>query len=519
MITSVQPTNHVLPRHFNPPIDTINSTPVMLALGELRQGLTDQIYPGQPSHLGQPYGEILALLPSEAPQAYKPTPNVPKSPPRAVVPPGAGAGGFLNGLAAALGAYVGWNLQDWIPRGLHNRKPPEPFDENGCRPEDLAESYLSNLQRDQVDQRLKSIPPRSFQWDLPNGYGIEVKQGWSKYGLTYQIKLKAPDGSFVTENVDVKLEATQKGVKVPVLETPLVLGGENFGKLNLDLRVNSRGLDEVGLTLTSHEGYVTRFKLKPGKLCGLDVTAGQLLRINQGYQADAKKWVEIHLAKSAAQNKHNLYPGLIDLLVYMQPSGSGVYRNHGSTALSVLTTALNQLKQAGVDFSTLHGLQKLAQEAVYGSADYKKYRRQAEQWLHSELQQAIGQGKVDPATLRNPYRINFGLDAIKNANERRTPTAPLSTVQIQPEKPQIEITIQDVRKAAQSRVVQQTRDGGLFVAMPFVVDFKNNPTIIELIDRLAKALGVQPDQIKWYAAKLTLGGVQAGGILIKAHAQ
>jgi hypothetical protein len=92
-------------------------------------------------------------------------------------------------------------------------------------------------------------------------------------------------------------------------------------------------------------------------------------------------------------------------------------------------------------------------------------------------------------------------------------------VQIQPEKPQIEITIQDVRNAAQSRVVQQTRDGGLFVAMPFVVDFKNNPTIIELIDRLAQALGVQPDQIKWYAAKLTLGGVQAGGILIKAHAQ
>ncbi|MCA3174063.1 MAG: hypothetical protein ING36_00770 [Burkholderiales bacterium] len=119
-------------------------------------------------------------------------------------------------MAAALGAYVGWNLQDWIPRELHHRKPPEPFDENGCRPEDLAESYLSNIQRNQVDERLKSIPPRSFKWDM-NGYGIEVKQGWSKYGLTYQLKLKAPDGSFVTENVDVKFEATQKGVTVPVL--------------------------------------------------------------------------------------------------------------------------------------------------------------------------------------------------------------------------------------------------------------------------------------------------------------
>jgi hypothetical protein len=92
-------------------------------------------------------------------------------------------------------------------------------------------------------------------------------------------------------------------------------------------------------------------------------------------------------------------------------------------------------------------------------------------------------------------------------------------VQIQPAKPQIEITFQDVQQAATGRVVQQTRDGGLFVAMPFVVDFKSNPTVIELIDRLAKALGVQPDQIKWYPAKLTLRGVQASGILIKAHAQ
>lgn len=520
MITSVHPPSQVLARHFNPrPIDPTDSTPVMLALGELGQELRDEINPGQPSHLGLPF--MLALTGSLTPQAYQqPTPNVPKSTPPVVTPPGGGAGGFLNGLAAALlGAYVGWNLQDWIPRELHHRKPPKPFDENGCRPEDLAESYLSNLQRNQVDERLKSIPPRSFKWDMPNGYGIEVKQGWSKYGLTYQLKLKAPDGSFVTENVDMKFEATQKGVTVPVLETPLVVKGENFGKLNLNLRVNSRGLDELGLTFTSHEGYVTKFKLKPGKLCGLDVTTGQLLRMNQGYQADAQKWVEIYLAKSAAQNKHNLYPGLIDLLVYMQPSASGVYRNHGSTALSVLTTALNQLKQAGVDFSKLHRLQKLGQEAAYGSADYKQYRRQIEQWFQSELNQAIGQGKVDPATLRNPYQINFGLDAIKNANERRTATAPLSTVQIQPAKPQIEITFQDVQQAATGRVVQQTRDGGLFVAMPFVVDFKSNPTVIELIDRLAKALGVQPDQIKWYPAKLTLRGVQASGILIKAHAQ
>ncbi|MCA3174062.1 MAG: hypothetical protein ING36_00765 [Burkholderiales bacterium] len=85
MITSVHPPSQVLPRHFNPrPIDPTDSTPVMLALGELGQELRDEINPGQPSRLGLPF--MLALTDPPTPQAYQqPKPNVPKPP--VVTPP------------------------------------------------------------------------------------------------------------------------------------------------------------------------------------------------------------------------------------------------------------------------------------------------------------------------------------------------------------------------------------------------------------------------------------------------
>jgi len=488
----------------------------------------DDLYDGLQSRIEQPSyqspilvaftGNEISLRPNS------PLNLVPKNTPLQISPQSGGgstgiAGLFLPGLAAGFGAYLGYKAQDWFNLWKNNRQPPQPFEDNSCRPEDLAQSYLTNLQRDDVDQRLKSIPPRTFRWQMPNGYSVEVQQGWSKDGLIYKVKLKGLDGSTLNKEFKVNVEATHKGAKIPLFEAPLVVGGENFGKLSLDLRVNSAGLDEVGLTFTSHDGYLTKLKLKPGKRCDLDVSSAQLLRMNQGFQADAKKWAEVHLAESAQRNGGNLYPGLLDLLIYIQPSANGIYRNHGSPALGVLTTALNQLQQAGVDLSELQAIQTQAQAAKYGSADYKKYRHQAEQWLQRELQQTINQGKIDPASLRNPYEINFGVTAIQEANKIKAQPTP-SPVKINPDRPQLQITFQQVKQAAGNQyVVTQTRSGDLFVATPFVVDFKNNQGINDLLDRLAKVLGVNRDQIEWFAAKLTIRGVQTRGILIRAHAQ
>jgi hypothetical protein len=274
---------------------------------------------------------------------------------------------------------------------------PKTLDINGqCGMRETAESYLTNLGRDGLDQAARSIPPQTWEWGIPGGYHIKVKQLTSKYGLTYDIQIAGPDNKRWAFNEKIKFEATREGVKIPISTIPLSLNGTSEGYADLSLRVDGTGLNELEIKYTDPLGQIKILKLKPS-LCNLDLTGSHLLRMNAGNSFDARYWTEAHLAQSAQVQRGQLTPGLLDLLRHIQPAASGQYLNHGSTALAALTRPLNLLKAAGVDFSPMSRL---------------KNRVEAKNWLYSELQNAVRQGKIQPKDLVNPYRINYGIPAL-----------------------------------------------------------------------------------------------------------
>jgi hypothetical protein len=274
---------------------------------------------------------------------------------------------------------------------------PKTLDINGqCGMRETAQSYLTNLGRDGLDQAARSIPPQTWEWRIPGGYHIKLKQLTSKYGLTYDVQITGPNDKRWAFNEQIKFEATREGVKIPIGTIPLSLNGTSQGYADLSLRADGGGLNELEIKYTDPLGQIRILKLKPS-LCNLDLTGSHLLRMNAGNSSDARYWAEAHLAQSAKTQRGQLTPGLLDLLRHIQPAASGQYLNHGSAALAALTRPLNLLKAAGVDFSPVPHL---------------KNRVEAKNWLYSELQNAVRQGKIQPKNLVNPYRINYGIPAL-----------------------------------------------------------------------------------------------------------
>ena len=208
---------------------------------------------------------------------------------------------------------------------------------------------------------------------------------------------------------------------MPLGELPFVVAGENFGRLNMALRVGATGLNEVEMAFTSNDGIVSTLKLKP-QACGLDLTQSRLLRVNAGNPADARFWADIHLAQTAQKNGGSLKEGLHDLLTVIQPSANWVYRNHDSDALGVLTKPLNALKNAGVDMRPLRVLQDSVAATPRNSREYRLARGAASKWLTQALSKAIEQGKIAPLNLSNAYKINYGLASVVNAQGPLAPT-------------------------------------------------------------------------------------------------
>lgn len=427
------------------------------------------------------------------------------------LPTGPGGAGLLRGLAAGLGAWIGYNIPGWIDRfrnGVRSFTAQET--EGRCDTRDWADSYLSNLQRDGIDQGLKSVPPRNFEWDLPTGHSVSVEQAWGKDGLVFAIELRAADGKVVKiGDVAASAQFTKKGGKVRVAEIPWVVAGENFGKFSVDLRLDGKGLNEVELNFTDHRGYVTTWKLKPSP-CNLDVTGSRLVRLNQGSQYEARRWVNVHLAESAVAHGGNLYPGLMNLLMYVQPTPDGAYRNHGSEALDVLTRALNALRQAEVDMRPLEELQRRASNLPAGAAELKHLRAQAAGWLQQSLTAAIQDGRIDPIALRNDYEINFGVRSIASAIGPAVPARSPAQA-IDPRQRLSDIDQREMRRAVAPTAAVQTRDGRLFLAMTE----SSEPYFNARLARLAAVLGTTVDQLAVFPAWLTIGGVQRQGVLVE----
>jgi hypothetical protein len=472
-----------------------------------------------------PFATLFALVnspPRIAPLQPPPTSLQPsiKTPP-AAPPMSGGAGGGAAALLRGLGAWIGYSIPDWWNRITNSSTTTIQGNPPNCDPQKVASDYLKNLKLDGIDQTLKAIPPQTFEWAAPNGYKVSVKQGWGKYGLAYTVTVKDAYGKAVNMGPSIEVPKAQinsNGITVPVGKVPLVMAGENFGTLSLDLRVNNKGLDEAVFKLTGHSGVVTTLKLKPSKPCGLDLTQSQLLRVNAGNSADARYWGELHLAQSAQKNGGSLKEGLKDLLMVIEPSASGNYRNHGSDALAVLSKPLNALKNAGVDMRPLEKLQQSAAEMSRNTPEYRRARNDASKWLTDALSQAFKEGKISPLDLSNPYHINFGLAAVANAQGPlpRTQGAGAGSKN-SPTRTQDDLAIKanwrDLQQGAASNGYGLTQfpNGRLF-AVPVLHAQANQAGFLE---QLASTLKVKKEQLVVRSESHILNGVMVKGIVIE----
>jgi hypothetical protein len=448
-----------------------------------------------------------------APKIVPKSPTVPTSP--NVPPPGGPVNPLLRGFAIGIGLTIGYSLPDWLRSATGGSK--EVLEGNGaqCDPKTVATNYLNNLKQDGVDQAVKAIPPKVFEWQTPNGYKLSVKQGWGKDGLVYNATLQGSDGK-KTELGPVKAQVTSKGVKVPLKEMDFVVGGENFGKLNMSLQVGKAGLSSVEMAFTSNDGIVSTLKLKP-QACGLDLTQSQKLKVNAGNPADARYWAELHLAQSAKKAGGSLKEGINDLLTVIKPSASGVYRNHGSDALGVLTKPLNALKNAGVDMAPLQRLQDKAANEQTNSTQYRTTRDDAARWMTQELSKAIAQGKIAPLDLVNDYNMNYGVASIVKTQgpvQRADPADAGARSKVSPQTDRvIKANWRELQQVAAGAgyAITQLNTGRLF-AVGIKPDKQSQDV---LLDRLAGVLKVKKEQLAWRSETQTVGGVQVKGIAIE----
>ncbi len=288
-----------------------------------------------------------------------------------------------------------------------------------CGAIDSARAYLNNLQRDGLDQALRSIPARTYDWKLPTGHGVEVRQVVGKDGLTFVVNIKEPGGkSYRLQHVHA--EITEKGIKVPVGRVPLRLGNQTLGELDVALRVGATGLNEVTLKFTGSDGRILTLKLKTAP-CNPDITGASLVRPNVGSSPDARYFGEQHLARSASARRGNLHEGMTDLLMQIQPSANGLYRNHGSSAMDLVARPLELLRAAGADFSAFQALQdtyaRLPRRPNGRPLDedaFRDLRQQTWAWLQRSLQQSIDRGSIRADDLANRFGVNYGVDAVRD---------------------------------------------------------------------------------------------------------
>jgi hypothetical protein len=295
-----------------------------------------------------------------------------------------------------------------------------------CGIAETAGAYLFNLQRDGLDQALRSIPPRTFSWQLPSGHTVEVRQGVGKQGLTYDLSLRDAHGKEYRFR-HVRAEVNEKGVKIPVGHVVLRSGDRPMGELDVALRADTSGLNEVTLRYTGTEGqaYTVKLKTQP---CNPDLVGGGVLRQNVGSSHDARYWGEAHLAKSARSRGGNLRQGLTDLLMQVRPSANGTYRNHGSASLDLLARPLELLRGAGASFSGLRDIQdryarlpRLPNGYPVDVRALSALRREAWSWLQGALQQAVDDGRISPEALVNRFGLNYGLRGVSLVTPGKTP--------------------------------------------------------------------------------------------------
>jgi len=302
--------------------------------------------------------------------------------------------------------------------------------QRACSAVDSARAYLNNLQRDGMDQALRAIPSRKYEWQLPTGHGIEVLQVVGKYGLTFDVNIKEPSGkSYQLQHV--RAEITKEGIKVPVVgRVPMRLGDQKLGELDVALRVGTTGLNEVTLNFTGSDGRIRTLKLTT-KPCNPDFTGGGLVKVNRGDSKGAKEgakgakgarhYGEEHLAQSASARRGNLHEGMTDLLMQIRPSANGLYRNHGSSAIDLVARPMELLRAAGADFSAFQALQdtyaRLPRRPNGRPVDeeaFRDLRQQTWAWLQRSLQQSIDRGSIRAEDLANRFGVNYGVDAVRD---------------------------------------------------------------------------------------------------------
>lgn len=409
----------------------------------------------------------------------------PKVPP---LPPPQGGGGtpasvLLRGFAVGLGAWIGWNLPDWIDK-LVNGNRTFVIDEGRCEVKDYADNFLRNLRDEGKNVAMRSLPPTEYSWSLPNGYGFTVRQHSGKYGLEISGEFKTPSG----EKYPFKF--TSKGGTFRIFDTAWVAGGETFGRLTVDLRIGPKGVDEAAFQFTSHNGYVTTFKLKP-KPCDLDATTAALAQFNAGQPEEARRLAHEHLLATARSNGGDITPGLFDLLTKIRPGPDGMYRNHGSQALDSVVRPLNALLRAGVDLGEFQRLQ------ATGS------RAQVVGWFQNALAEAIRTGKVSPTEVANVFGLNLGVQSLAGLRlPRSTASASTESTNVAPTVQQLRVMPDKVREQLAQRGIvvpfaTQTRDGRLFV--PITPD---NPRFDSALDSTANVLRVDADRLWWHEATL-----------------
>ena len=281
-----------------------------------------------------------------------------------------------------------------------------------CQP---GQQFLNNLTEQNVQ---KAIPPRTYIWKTNEGYGFELFQSVGKSGLNYKLNVLTPDGSkfsLGSINVDKNQLNIKKNLSFSKTISWQTNESKHISKIELGLSVNPKGLGQLKLSLVGHDQSVNTFTLNPAS-CDFNFTNSNNLKINGGLPTDALSWAINYLDRTQKINHGNIYPGLIDILSFIKSDSSGVYRNHGSDGLRVLTQALNVLKNSGVNFEPLKQIQEKISKIPRkpngmptNEGSYKKLRSEAEHWLVSNIQKGVQSGKISVDSLRNSYGINFGI--------------------------------------------------------------------------------------------------------------
>lgn len=413
------------------------------------------------------------------------TPTRPQPPPTAPVKPGGSSPlGVLRGLAAGLGAWIGWNLPDWWDHWLNGQRTYE-IEDSRCRVEDYADNFLRNLRDEGKNSAMRLLPPTEYSWQLPNGYGLVLRQHSGKYGIEVSGEFRSPDG----EKFPFKF--TSRGGTVRLFDTRWVAGGEDFGALTVDARVGARGVDEVSFNFTSHRGFSTTVKLKT-KPCDPDATRAALARFNGGDPEQARRLAHQHIVAVAREHGGDITPALFDLLLTIRPGPDGHYRNHGSQALDAITRPLNALRDAGYDLGGFEALQRAGA------------RTEAIAWVQQRLGEAVLSGRVDADEIANVYGLNLGVAALRDhrseAGGDRGDAGAEAGRDRGPDT--ISVSTDRVREALVHRGVavpfaQQTRDGRLFVPVT-----PANTRFDVALAAVAKALGIEVDQLWWHEAVL-----------------